>query len=187
MKRRDILTMLPAAMAVGALGVPGVALGRRKEFLIDRWGDDKWPGLRVRCFDPVTGRVRRYQYYLEHPSDEVVRYMTLHCMLSAREEGRFIPEITLRECRPEYRERIAQSMEEYRAAYEAQYRERIAQGMEEYHAAYGAQSGKLVRDRVDVLVAGPEDLLERYGAEIPSGWRRKPGVLTSEIEQIGDP
>lgn len=180
MNRRNFLGAAVAFSGAVAL-MPSVALGSDRLF-IDRWDNSgPWPGLKVRCLDLVTGYQVGLVYYLEHPGDMVVRDMVSICVLDARQHGRHIPEIGLRDCRPEYRERIAETLKRQRV----RCMEDILAGhgfsreaREEVFASGLPQHGLLVREKVNVQVVGPADLLEKYRAEIPSGWELVPSVPT---------
>lgn len=160
--------------ASGLALVPSLALASNT-LIVDRWDNtEPWPGLKVRCLDLVTGYQVGLGYYLEHPSDELVRYMLPLCVMDAREHGRPIPETDLSECRPEYRERIAESLAKSNAS---QMGDILAKHSLEM-PLHMPQHGLLVREKVNVQIAGPADIMARHDHEIPKGWERCRSVPT---------
>jgi len=175
MKRRDFL--VGSSLALGAAMVPsGVfATERSGELLLDRWSPSPWPGLLVRCTYP-EGRHKGHNlgrmYYLVHQPErgsQVVRLCLGNELSRMIERGEEVPQISVAQCRPEYREKIREHMMEAfmktcRVADLAFSPGPDQERMKTFPV--------LLRHPVRVQVVGSSETLERWSHEIPGSWER---------------
>ena len=176
MDRRTFLqTTLAAAVAM-----PGVAFGGSREPLVlSRWDDGPlWEGLKVYVLHTREGMCAwpearvRYQlgcvYYTESLDgvDVAVRTMLTLEILARQEAGEVVRAVPSSGVRPEFRGRV----EEARARnleYDRGLRER--DGL----TAGAFPCSQVVRHRVDMVVRGDREVLDRWDAEVPAWWCRE--------------